>query len=130
MSGDSNNIDSLIAQYRATELTVIKLQQIYDQLEEGLIKDTLHLQNSPSAVRKETTSKPKGSLVSIKTCKSKSSASGASNGSNNTDEKLNMSKAVERRIHQIENCKNILRQAKAIDEKVFILDSLSSNNVQ
>ncbi|KAH1011266.1 hypothetical protein HUJ04_000677 [Dendroctonus ponderosae] len=136
MSGDSNHIDSLITQYRATELNVNKLQQIYDKLEEGLLQDSLHLQNSPSAVKNGTT-QSKSSLVSLKTCKNKpllknkSSTSGVSvNRSSNGDEKLNISKAVERRIHQIENCKNVLRQAKAIDEKVFILDSLSNNDVQ
>ncbi|CAG9768172.1 unnamed protein product [Ceutorhynchus assimilis] len=126
-----DEIPSLLKQYEDSEQQLAQARSIYEKFEETILQD--RMQDVAPKSSEPVSSNKTGSLRGKNLTKRRSGGSLNSNGSfsNNTssssnDCSSNVFKSVEKRIHQIENYRNLLNQKTDLNEKALFLKALNT----
>lgn len=118
-----DDIDNLIKSYAESEEELGRIKSIYENLEQVVLQDSMR--DAESQATKVCNKTSSSMSFSSKTSKPRSYTSSFNNSLK--EERLSVSRAVERRIHQIENFNNVLRQPRVSNEKLLFLQSLKNN---
>lgn len=127
-------IKTLIKEYEESEAELVGTKKLYDQFQQLILQENEKQRkrdieiNSIKKLSSDISSTGLSSLKSnSKSLKEvKSSPSVFSTKSVNLESKLRISKTVERRIHHLENYKNILKQSKVPSEKLAFVELLNN----